>query len=188
MQAVRDGDVSKLGTLFERHHVALFDFLSRTMGDRAAAEDLVQDVFVRILRYRATYRDDGRFETWMFQIARNARADYARRRRPDQFGDEMPEPVSPERGQTSRLELNEDLRRLRCALMQLPIEKRELIVLARYRGMKAGQIASILRIEIGTVRVRLHRALNELRQVMHAPADEEHICDVKRYGSGSRTA
>ena len=76
MQAVRDGDVSQLGQLFERYHARLFEFLSRMTGNRVAAEDLVQDVFVRILKYRATYRDDGRFETWLFRIARNARADY----------------------------------------------------------------------------------------------------------------
>src|SRR5262245_493083 len=81
MQAVRDGDLAKLGVLFERHHRSLFDFLCRVTGDRAKAEDLVQDVFVRMLKYRATYRDDGRFETWMFHLARNARADYFRLRR-----------------------------------------------------------------------------------------------------------
>src|SRR5947207_15561366 len=82
MLAVRNGDVAKLGTLFERYHVALFDFLCRTTGDRTAAEDLVQDVFVRILKYRHTYPDDSCFETWLFRIARNARADFFRRRTP----------------------------------------------------------------------------------------------------------
>jgi hypothetical protein len=50
MTAVRDGDLAKLGLLFTRYHVALFDFLSRMTGDRTAAEDLVQDIFVRILK------------------------------------------------------------------------------------------------------------------------------------------
>ena len=80
MRAVRDGDVARLGELFERHHRSVFDFLVRMTGDRASAEDMVQDVFVRMLKYRATFRDDGRFETWMFRIARNARADYFRTR------------------------------------------------------------------------------------------------------------
>ena len=81
MRAVRDGDVAKLGVLFERHHRPVFEFLVRMTGDRTAAEDLVQDVFVRMLKYRATYRDVGSFETWMFRIARNARADYFQDRR-----------------------------------------------------------------------------------------------------------
>jgi RNA polymerase sigma factor (sigma-70 family) len=76
MRAVRDGDVARLGTLFERHHGAVFDFLARMTGNRAAAEDLTQDVFVRILKYRNSLRDEGSFETWLFRIARNARADY----------------------------------------------------------------------------------------------------------------
>src|SRR5947199_10008595 len=80
MLAVRHGDVAMLGVLFERYHQPLFDFLSRTTGDRAAAEDLVQDVFVRVLKYRATYRDDSCFETWVFSIARHARTDYSRKR------------------------------------------------------------------------------------------------------------
>jgi RNA polymerase sigma-70 factor, ECF subfamily len=80
MRAVRAGDLAKLGVLFDRYHAPLFDFLSRMTGNAAAAEDLVQDIFVRILKYRSTYRDDGRFETWLFRIARNARADYFRTR------------------------------------------------------------------------------------------------------------
>jgi RNA polymerase sigma factor (sigma-70 family) len=50
-------------------------------GNASTAEDLVQDVFVRVLKYRATWRGEGRFETWLFRIARNARADYFRRAR-----------------------------------------------------------------------------------------------------------
>jgi RNA polymerase sigma-70 factor (ECF subfamily) len=80
MRAVRDGDVAQLGTLFERYHVPLFDFLVRMTGDRTAAEDLVQDIFMRVLKYRSTFRDAGSFETWLFRIARNARADYFRKR------------------------------------------------------------------------------------------------------------
>ena len=64
MRAVRNGDVARLGTLFERHHGSVFDFLCRMTGNRTVAEDLTQDVFVRILKYRATFRDEGRFETW----------------------------------------------------------------------------------------------------------------------------
>jgi RNA polymerase sigma-70 factor (ECF subfamily) len=186
MREVRDGDISKLGSLFERHHVSLFDFLSRTMGDRAAAEDLVQEVFIRILKYRATYRDEGRFETWMFQIARNARIDYSRRRPFDPLEDHALELPSQEQSPVEQLEQAEDMVRLRCALMKMPLEKRELIVLARYRGMKTDQIAEVIGAEPGTVRVRLHRALKELGElVRHAQGDSR--CNVKRFGTGSRT-
>src|SRR2546425_4914541 len=80
MLAVRRGEVSSLGILFDRHHRALFDFFARMTGSRTAAEDLVQDVFFRMLKYRETFRNDSRFKAWMFHIARNARFDYFKKR------------------------------------------------------------------------------------------------------------
>jgi RNA polymerase sigma-70 factor, ECF subfamily len=62
MLQVRDGDVEKLGILFERHHRALLNFLSRTMVNRAAAEDLAQDVFCGILKFSGTFPDDSLFK------------------------------------------------------------------------------------------------------------------------------
>jgi RNA polymerase sigma factor (sigma-70 family) len=74
MCAVRAGDLNQAGELFERYHLLLFDYLSRMTGDAGAAEDLVQDVFIRVLKYRSTFRDDAPFATWVYRIARNARA------------------------------------------------------------------------------------------------------------------
>lgn len=165
MRQVRDGDLDKLGILFERHHVALFDFLSRMTGNRTAAEDLTQDVFVRMLRYRGTFRNDGRFETWMFHIARNARADYFRRRASVEMSDETIEPATDAMGPAHPIERGEQTALLRSALLQLRADKRELIVLARYRGMKHEAIAELLGVDAGTVKVRIHRALKELREV-----------------------
>jgi RNA polymerase sigma factor (sigma-70 family) len=183
MRGVRDGDVAKLGSLFERHHTALFDFFCRTLGDRAAAQDLVQEVFIRILKYRRTYRDEGRFATWMFHIARNVRADHVRRRRPDQLTDDMPEPAAGSPTPAARVEAAEDVQRLRRALMRLSDDKRELVVLARYRGMKHEDIAAVLRVEVGTVRVRLHRALKELRELVETLTTEDRSCDVNKSGN-----
>lgn len=180
MLAVRDGDLTKLGLLFERYHLALFDFLSRMTGDRAAAEDLVQDIFVRILKYRATYRDEGCFETWVFRIARNARADYFRGRAPvEPLADTILERPETASGPAQRFEQQRDVMRLRRALMMLSDEKRELIVLARYRDMKHEQIASVLGVDAGTVKVRIHRAVRELREIFLRLSDEVPSCDVK---------
>lgn len=180
MRAVRDGDLPQLGVLFDRYHVPLFDFLSRMIGNAAAAEDLVQDVFVRILKYRATYRDEGRFETWLFRIARNARADYFRTRpRSEPLGGEALERPSPGAGPARQLEEERERQRLRCALLRLREDKRELIVLARYRGMKLDQIAALLDVDVGTVKVRLHRAVRELRDIFLGLSDEASSCDVK---------
>src|SRR5579872_1362844 len=83
MLAVRNGDVGQLAVLFDRHHRLLFDFFAKLTGSRAVAEDLVQDVFFRILKYRETFRDESRFKAWMFHIARNARIDYYRKHHTD---------------------------------------------------------------------------------------------------------
>jgi RNA polymerase sigma-70 factor (ECF subfamily) len=181
MTAVRNGDLAKLGLLFERYHVALFDFLSWMTGDRTAAEDLVQDIFVRILKYRATYRDDGSFETWLYRIARNARADYFKTRPPlEPLADEAMDRPEPGPNPMRRLEADRERARLKRALMQLREDKRELIVLTRYRGMSHEQIAGLLGVETGTVKVRIHRALRELRDIFLQLTDGNPSCDVKR--------
>lgn len=180
MRAVRDGDVAGLGLLFERHHAALFDYLSRVTGDPAAAEDLVQDVFVRILKYRATWRDEGSFETWLYRIARNARADYFRRRAPaDPLEGEALERPEPSPGPLVRLEAHRDRARLRQALRRLREDRRELIVLARYRGLAHERIAEILGIDAGAVKVRLHRAMRELRDIYLQLSSENGPWNVK---------
>ena len=93
MSQVRDGDLEKLGILFERHHVRLFIFFLRMTGDRAASEDLVQEVFVRMLKYRKSFRERGEFSAWMFALARNVSADYFGRRFADVVAvvDRLPE-------------------------------------------------------------------------------------------------
>lgn len=180
MTAVRSGDVAQLGVLFERYHLALFDFLARMTGDRTAAEDLVQDIFVRILKYRATFRDGGSFETWLYRIARNARADYFRQRTlVEPLADEALERPALQPGPVLRLEADRERDRLRRALMLLREDKRELLVLARYRDMGYEQIAEILGIEIGAVKVRVHRAIRELREIFLQLRDESPSCDVK---------
>jgi RNA polymerase sigma factor (sigma-70 family) len=165
MEAVRKGDTAKLGILFERHHRAVFDFLVRMTGNAVAAEDLVQDVFVRVLKYRATWRGEGRFETWLFRIARNARADYFRTRISDAPIDEVVEHPSAAPLPGDLLARDRQVASLQRALMLLREDKRELIILARYRGMKLDAIADLLGIEVGTVKVRIHRAVKELRDL-----------------------
>lgn len=179
MRAVREGDLGKLGALFDRYHGPLFDFLNRMTGRRDVAEDLVQEVFLRILKYRATYRDEARFETWVFRIARNARADYfTKRDTVEPLSDEALESPDEAPGPEGTLEQEHESARLRCALMTLREDRRELLILARYQGMKHEAIAELLGIDTGAVKVRIHRALKELRDTFERLA-ERPSCDVK---------
>src|SRR5262245_47197861 len=73
MLAVKRGDVDKLGMLYRRYHARLFSLFCHLNGNSASSEDLVQEVFFRILKYRGTYREDSRFLQWIYQIARNVR-------------------------------------------------------------------------------------------------------------------
>ena len=184
MTAVRSGDLAQLGVLFERYHLPLFDFLARMTGDRTAAEDLVQDIFMRILKYRATFRDGGSFETWLYRIARNARADYFRRRSVvEPLDEEAFEQPAATPGPARRLEADRERARLKRALMLLREDKRELLILARYQDMKYEQIAEILGIDVGAVKVRVHRAVRELRGIFVQLRDENPSwTDVKTSG------
>ena len=81
MSAVAAGTVSKLAIMFERHHRALYRYFISMTRDPQTSEDLVQDVFFRILRYRATYDPRLSFTAWMYQIAKNANVDRIRQKR-----------------------------------------------------------------------------------------------------------
>src|SRR5690242_5177621 len=135
MRAVRNGDVEKLGLLFERYHRALFDFFAKMTGSRAVAEDLVQDVFFRILKYRNTFRSDSRFKTWMFHIARNVRIDYYKKHGSERAASEenRDELQSSFALPVHKLEQDERTTLLECALFKLSPEKREILILSRYQ-------------------------------------------------------
>jgi RNA polymerase sigma-70 factor (ECF subfamily) len=164
MLGVRDGEVEALGTLFDRHHSALFNFFLRLTGNRQLAEDLVQEVFFRMLKYRRSYRDQSQFTSWMYQIARHVRFDHLSKRQKEvQLDDDHEEPSSREPLPGSELEHLEDVFLLRQALARLAPDKREILVLSRFQKLKYEAIAEILGCEVGAVKVRVFRAVRELR-------------------------
>jgi len=177
MAAVGAGEVQKLAVLFERHHRGLFRYFVSMNRNRELSEDLVQDVFFRMLRYRASYDAQQSFTAWMYQIARNASVDAAQKRRAevvgiDEFDDRRPEIVSAAPGPEESASKNQDLVLLRRALDRLPAEKREILVLARFQNMKYEDIAATLDCEVGTVKVRVFRAMRALEAAFNAIADE----------------
>lgn len=164
MGRVRDGDVALLGELFERHHQRLFHFFLRLARSRQAAEDLVQEVFVRMLKYRHTFRAESEFVPWMFTLARNAATDLYRAR-PKELPQEpdAPEPEAPLAHPIAGLERAEQEGRLRRALARLEPGKREILLLARFSELKYDRIAEQFGISEGAVKVRVHRAMKELK-------------------------
>ena len=167
MREVRSGRTGALATLFERHHARVYRFCVRIIGNRQTAEDLVQDVFMRMLKYRATFRDDVAFGPWMFRIARNACTDHLRRvareGSPCRPGTVSVEDL-PAVGHDAA-EAEEDRAELvRRALLSLPLERREVLVLSRYEFKSYEEIANALGCSVGAVKVRAHRAIKQLRE------------------------
>ncbi len=178
MRQVRDGEVEKLGVLFERHHPSLFNFFARLTGNREFSEDLAQEVFLRMLKYRQSFRPENQFRSWMFQIARNVHFDGLRRhyreaRLSEAEADALAETPCP-RPQPDRLAGQQsEISLLEQALDRLPVEKRELLLLARVQNLKYAEVAEILGCEVATVKVRVHRALAELREIFQKLTGEK---------------
>ncbi len=165
MIQVQGGRVAMLAILFERHHVRLYNFFLRLSGYRSLSEDLVQEVFLRILKYRASFRGDSKFTTWMYQIGRNAHIDQLRARRPempiDEVWEQKPCP-GPRPEQKAESEQEADI--LARALEKLPLRKREVLLLSRFQGLKYEEIAGLLSCSVQSVKVLVHRSLKDLRR------------------------
>ena len=163
MLAVRTGDIDKLGHLFERYHKQLYIFFLRQTGETQASEDLVQDVFYKILKYRHTYRGDSKFMTWMFSIAHNSKNDHYKKKKQsvesiDDGKELMASEADPE--QQSIQKNNIDL--LKTALADLQEEKREALILSRFHNMKYDEIAEVMNCKVGTIKARIHHAIKDI--------------------------
>jgi len=169
MLRVRDGEVEKLGILYERYRDPLFNFFVRLTASPSLSEDLVHDVFLRMLKYRHTFETGKVFRTWMYQVARNAQIDSWRIRQHEisleGAGAESWEALashdsSPDFSLRQRQEMN----LLQRALAELPFESREVLVLGRFQKLKYEEIARVLDCSVSAVKMRVHRALKELKE------------------------
>ncbi len=166
MARVRDGDLGKLSVLFDRHHRRLFGYCFRFVGNREAAEDLVQEVFVRMLRYRRSYRERGTFEAWMFRMTRNVCLDHLAALEAEVLVEELPpqSAEAPEPEPDVVAAGREELRYLERALDRLPEDKRDLLLLARFGSLTYQEIAESLGCTVAALKVRVHRALRQLKE------------------------
>jgi RNA polymerase sigma-70 factor (ECF subfamily) len=165
MRQVRGGRTAALATLFERHHARLYRYCLRMTGNRAAAEDLVQDVFMKMLKYKATFKDDSEFVPWMFGIGRNACLAHLRRTADDRLaGNDVDSATNADEPAEDRQHDGQD-ELVRRALQRLPADRREVLVLSRYEYKSYDEIAKTLECSVGAVKVRVHRAMKQLREI-----------------------
>lgn len=173
MLKVKDGDLDKLGLLFERYHRRLYHYFYRLTNRRDVSEDLVQSVFERILKYRSTYTDNGSFTTWIFRIARNLQIDHYRRHEKDKEVDLFDdwEQLEGDGFESEHKQQSRKMKMLKKALDQLDDTKKQTLVLSRFQGFKYKEIAEIMDCSESAVKVRIFRAIREL---------EIHIEELKR--------
>ena len=178
-------DHSAFEELVDRYSSRLYGFLYRLTGCREDAEDLVQEVFVRVVRMIVKYEDDGRFDAWLFRIATNLVRDRIRRskRRPapasldpeehaagSQPGGSRANIDAPHPSPSRTIELTEDADRLQTAITRLPDAEREVVLLRHYARMTFSQIADAMGTPMGTALARAHRGLAKLRTWMEPPS------------------
>lgn len=165
MLRVKSGELSALGLLYERYKKRLFGFFYQLNRDPSLSEDLVQNVFVRILKYKGSYTDEKKFISWIFQIARNVNNDhFAKNKKNIELGS-FPKQEIFDLSMDFALEENKKL--LQEAINKLSPEKQELIVLSKIKEIKYRDVADILGSTEGAVRTKVHRVLQELREIFN---------------------
>jgi RNA polymerase sigma factor (sigma-70 family) len=176
MIEVKGGNLSELSELFERYQVKIYNYFLRQTFDKAASEDLTQNLFYRIIKYRHTYRaGEGSFKSWIYQLARNIHFDYCKqqRRMPDhvRMGDGDPDQGT----QKAESFVEDDFERLEQAMMQLQPEHRELILLSRFQGLRYSEISRIRGSSVTAVKVQMYRAMKHLRDIYYKTQQKRRI-------------
>jgi len=163
MLQVKGGKVEMLAILFEKYNIKLYNFFLRLTGDKGSSEDMAQDVFFRILKYRSSYRGEHKFTTWMYSIARNVNIDRSKKNEDYPLDQKWTQEPANIRAPEEQKTIEQDHLLLDRALARLPLKKREVLVLSRYQGMKYKEIARLLDTSLENVKVLAHRAIKELQ-------------------------
>ncbi len=177
IRACRRGDPEAFAGLAASYGPQLQRYFLRSLGSSGQADDMLQTLFVRLLEKIKDYRDDGRFEHWLFRIAANLVRDEHRkvkRRRTRAFseisdGEEADAPLrlaDDGEGPGHRLEQAEQVDRLQDALMQLPESDRQVILARHYGELSFKELAEQFQIPLGTALAKVHRGLKNLRRLM----------------------
>lgn len=165
MDAVKNGNLQQATLLFERYNRRIYNFLARMTMDRSLAEDLTQNVFLRIIKYRNSYRDGAKFQSWIYQIARNVFSDHYQAHK-NKFSDFVDvEKISDHMADKSDNEAQDEKEvLLHRSMAKLSEEQRELLVLTRFQQMKYEEVAAIMDTTVANIKVKVHRAIIKLRE------------------------
>lgn len=170
-------DAAAFDEIVDAYSGRLYGFFQRMLGGREEAEDLVQEVFVRVVKAVAEYREEGRFEAWLFRIAGNLVRDRLRREpRESALGADGQDNALDQESWTGRhrfdapdaLERREDVDLLQKCLTKLPTVEREVILMRHYGELSFAEIAEYTAAPLGTVLSRAHRGLAKLRLWMES--------------------
>ena len=164
MLNAKTGEMRCISILFDRYNVRLYNFFYQQTRDKGLSEDLTQNVFERVIKYRNKYENRSNFASWIFTIARNVHMDIYKKKRHDLPGDEkvlyMAEINSPAESKES---IHED--RLKKALRMLSPDQQQMIYLTRFEKMKYSEVAEIMNCSEGALKVKVHRTMKDLKNV-----------------------
>ena len=159
MSQVAHGNLEVLKILFERHHRHVFNFLYKMSGNRMLSEDITQEVFYKLMKYRTSY-NDGKFVSWLFTIARNSLNTHFRR-----VSNTYEDIDTLDYKMVAEEAAQEDYSDLHLAINQLDATDRELVILNRIQEIKYKELAEIVGSTPGAVKTKVSRALKKLKTI-----------------------
>ncbi len=167
MLAYRDGDAGAFDTLYARHKGALYRFVLRSVRERGLAEELYQEVWMRVIEARARYTVQAKFTTWLYTIAHHRLADHWRKRGLKLVELEDHDAPAPRADEPhARAEGRQSLQRFAAALAALPEAQREAFLLHEESGMSVAEIAAATGVGEEAAKSRVRYALARLREAM----------------------
>jgi RNA polymerase sigma-70 factor, ECF subfamily len=168
---VRNGDADAFATLVLKYQSRVLTLATRILDNRSEAEDIAQDIFVKVFQSLQDFRGASRFSTWLYRITVNHCLNHIRRRTRQQHPLVVTEPEywlqeSPQTNPHKTLEQKERWTLVQAKLQLLSPEHRTIILLRDFEGLSYEEIADVLQLESGTVKSRLHRARMELKALL----------------------
>ncbi|MGB8492296.1 MAG: RNA polymerase sigma factor [Bacteroidales bacterium] len=165
MQNIKKGNLTDMSVLFERYNVRLFNFFLKMGLNREVSQDLTQNLFYRMIKYRNSYRSGNSVKSWMYQIARNLHADHCRMQKKTDDLYMLTDNYRVDVTDDPDNYPEDDYKRLEKALALLSDVQREIIVLSRYQGLKYSEISVIVNQSVPAVKVAVYRAIQHLRKI-----------------------